>query len=128
MHHRFTRPHRSRSFSAFPVNTDFWATDFNAVTPTNSFQVTVAGNSGTVVFTHQIADGFWGFSDPAGLTGVTFMNLLTVIGGGISHGNYGFDNVTTAAQAVPEPASSLALFGVGLAGLGWWRQARLRRA
>jgi hypothetical protein len=109
----------SRSFSAFPVNTDFWATDFSAVTPTDPFQVTVTGNSGTVVFTHQIADGFSGFSDPTGLTSVTFMNLGTLSGGGISHGNYAFDNVTTAAQAVPEPASSLALFGVGLAGLGW---------
>jgi hypothetical protein len=96
----------TRSFSAFPVNTDFWGADFQTrafVGQPDVFQVTVAGGDGTAVFTQPVAGGFWGFSDPAGLTSVTFRNLGNAPAG--SAGNYSFDNVTTAEVAILEPST-----------------------
>jgi len=99
----------TRTFSAFPVDTTFWGTDFHTVTPMSIFQVTVIGLSGTSIFTHATTGNFWGFYDSAGLSSVSFENF----GSGATLGNYSFDNVTTA---VPEPAS-LSLVALGLVGL-----------
>ena len=59
---------------------------------------------------------FVGVSDPLGIITVSFTNL----GFGPVTSTWGIDNVTTAsgvAGTVPEP-TTLAIFGLGLAGLG----------
>jgi hypothetical protein len=106
-----------RAFSNLPLGTAFWATDLFTINSTNVFRVTVIGIDGASVFTHATTDSFWGFADAAGLLSVSFFNLGT----GSSMANYSFDNVTT----VSEP-TTLALLGIGLAGLGFLRRQRKR--
>ena len=86
----------ARTFNFFPASTQLWATDFNAFTPTDIFDITVVGGSGTLFLDDVGPSSFFGFQDPMGLTSVAFENQ--------NLSNYTFDNVTTA---VPEPSSAL---------------------
>jgi hypothetical protein len=95
----------TRTFDAFPAATQLWGTDFAPFGPTDIFDITVVGGSGTLVLDDVAPSDFFGFEDPLGLTSVTFENVS--IGG---QSNYVFDDVTTA---VPEPSSAL-LVGLGL--------------
>jgi hypothetical protein len=114
--------HTPRVFSAFPAGTTFWAaTDFVSLNPVDGdvFRVTVVGVSGISVFTHPLADGLVGYTDPTGLLSVTFEILGEgVPGAGIF--NYSLDDVTTAPAVISEPLS-LVLVGPGLIA---WRHRR----
>ena len=96
----------ARTFDSFPTGTQLWGTDFAAFAPTDTFDVTVVGGSGTLLLEDVAAPDFFGFQDPMGLTSVTFQNLIG--------SNYSLDDVTTA---IPEPSTAL-LLGLGLLGLG----------
>jgi hypothetical protein len=117
--------HFPRVFSGLPAGTTFWAaTDFYSISPVDDdiFRVTVVGNSGVSLFTHKLADGFVGYTDPTGLLTVTF----EIVGEGIPGSgffNYGLDDITTAPAVIAEPLSVL-LIGTGL--LGWRRRASAR--
>ena len=119
--------HNPRVFSGLPAGTRFWAAmDFFSINPVDGdiFRVTVVGNSGVSIFTHPLADGFVGYTDPTGLLTVTF-EILGEGSPGAGIFNYSLDDVTTAATtAVPEPLSVL-LVGTGL--LGWRRRSAKRR-
>ena len=111
-----------KTFDSFLADTLFWGTDFyNILNGTNPFEVTVVGGSGTATFTGTGSNnGFWGFYDSLGILSVSFENLGS--NGGTSFLNYSFDNITTgSATSVPEP-TSLALFALGLAGIGFMRK------
>jgi hypothetical protein len=56
----------------------------------------VSGASGVLSFVAGSFSGFPGFTDALGLTSVSFLSLGTM-----GHSFYSFDNVTTAAVAVP---------------------------
>ena len=108
-----------RVFSNFAAGTQIWGADF-LVGPSAEFDITVIGNSGTFTLVaergNQFND-FIAFSDPLGLLSVSVatVDFSNSGGGGKGIGNYGFDNVITAA-VVPLPAS-LWLFVSGLLAL-----------
>jgi PEP-CTERM motif len=114
-----------RTFDAFPPGTQFWGADLHLVDVTDTLELTVTGGGGMLALELSGAD-FAGFMDPLGLTSVAIENLGTDLGGGeIGHGNYSFDNVTTAPNpfVVPEPGA-VALLGAALAGLVLVRRFR----
>lgn len=82
--------------------------------------VTVVGNlvgGGSVSQTISLTDAFQTIT----LTG--FNNLTSVIVPSLSFGYIAFDNIVYNANQVPEPAS-LAIFGLGLAGLASLRRRK----
>lgn len=97
-----------RSFSAFPEGTTHIGITLHYLNPSNPINVVITGGSGVLDIT-ETGTSFLGFTDPLGITSVTFENL-----GPLGGYNYSFDDVITAQ--VPEP-STLALFCMGLAGL-----------
>jgi len=90
-----------RSFTDFPVSTQFWGADF-LVDPSAEFDVTVIGNSGSLTLVAERwnqFNNFIGFSDPLGLLSISVasVDFSNSGGGGKGIGNYAFDNVITAA-------------------------------
>ncbi len=84
------------NFDGFPKGTTFWSTKIIYASSGDIVQVTVTGNSGVLQF--NLPEGIWvsggvfvGFSDPTGLTSITFSRLVE------EGSNYAFDDVTTAA-------------------------------
>jgi hypothetical protein len=114
-----------RTISALPAGTTLWAvTDFVAVFQSDTFEITVTGNSGSFVMDLAPAT-FFGFSDPTGLISISFENLGSFGGGG----NYALDDIVTAQGPAPAPVpepTSLSLLGFALAGIGarHWRQRK----
>lgn len=78
---------------------------------------TLIGSLGTPQVPGQL-DQFWGFVGNAGEI-VTSIQTRRVGAGD----TFGVDNVEIAGAAIPEP-SIFALFGLGLAGLGWSRRKK----
>jgi hypothetical protein len=116
-----------RKFSLFPAGTTYWAVaEFFPVLPLDVFQVLVTGNSGSSTFTHITSGNFWGFTDPLGLQSVEFTNLGHTEAGGLLHGNYGFDLVTTATPTGVPEASSATLLMAGIVLVGFMARCQSR--
>jgi len=99
----------------------------------NGLTVTFAASSGAM---HMVSDPFSGMIDFTALSGWTNITSFTIsvpLGVGACNiagndcSNFGFDDVTFQAHMptgdIPEPGT-LALFGLGLAGLGFARRRR----
>ena len=117
-------PVTGRVFDAFAAGTTAFGLDIGGIHNDDVLTMTVVGASGTLSLSQTIGSlgGFVGFFDAAGLVSVTFHNSGHSIGEGIiAIGNYAFDNVRTAATAVPEPFT-LSLLSVGLLALGLTRR------
>lgn len=116
-------PATGRNFTALLANTTLFGADVATLVPLDLdvLDITVVGGSGVLNVQASFAslNEFFAVSDPLGLISLSFKN----IGDGLGSTAWGFDNVTTAAADVPTPAT-LALFGIGLAGLGWLRRKK----
>jgi hypothetical protein len=115
-------PSTGRIFSSFAQDTVLFGLQIGAFGLSDILDITVVGRDGTLVLQQSISSfgGFIGFQDAQGLISVTFKD----IGTGFGAANYDFDNVTTAAASIPEPAS-IALVGAALAGMGLSRRRKV---
>ncbi len=112
-----------KTFFDFITGTAYWGADMFFINPANPINVVVTGGSGVLDIT-QIGTTFFGFYDPLGITSVTFLNMGTINPDGFrTFTNYSWDNITTATVQVPEPGT-LALFGLGLFGMGLARRRK----
>jgi hypothetical protein len=78
------------------------------------------GDASTIDYLLPGAGTFWGINSPLNIASIDF-GLIN--GGTTVSGSFAIDNLTIGSAAVPAPAT-LALFGLGLAGLGWSRRKK----